>query len=61
MIAQGTGLTSSSLSNLLLFYLLLSILVIVILAGGTSVIAFGNVPTEATDVSDCCATDAPGA
>ena len=57
------GLTSSSLGILLLFYLLLllSIVVVVILAGGTGIVAFGDVPTEAKDVSDRCATHAPGA
>jgi len=56
------GLTSSSLSIILLFYLLLlGIVVVVILAGGTGLVAFGDVPTEAKDVSDRCATNAPGA
>ena len=54
-------LTSSSFSVILLFYLLLSILVVVILAGGTSIIALGNVPAEGENVSDRCATHAPGA
>ena len=56
-------LTSSSLSIILLFYLLLllGIVVVVILAGGTGLVAFGDVPTEAKDVSDRCATNAPGA
>jgi hypothetical protein len=56
------GLTGSSFSVVLLFYLLLlGIVVVVILAGGAGIIAFGNVPAGAEDVSDRCATNAPGA
>jgi len=56
------GLTSSSLSIILLFYLLLlGIIVVVVLAGGTGLVAFGDVPIQVKDVSDLCATNAPGA
>lgn len=54
------GLTGSSLSFVLLFYLLLGVIVVA-LTGNTGIIAFGDVPAEAKDVSDHCTTDAPGA
>jgi hypothetical protein len=60
-LRSRNGLTRSSLGIILFFYLLLGIFVVVVLAGNASVVAFGNVPVGAKEVSDRCAITAPGA